>query len=79
MEWSAPVRRAAVLSTVAAAGLLAGCSGDPYPAMHLKPVQEVGLGMSPGRVVYGTLYGAQNARTSRMGLPLTPSALAPAD
>ncbi len=79
MEWCAPVKRVVILSIGVAAGFLAGCSGDPYPAMHLEPVQEVSLGMSPGRVVYGTLYGAQNARTSRMGLPLTPSALAPAE
>ncbi len=62
--------RLAILMLGPMAALLAGCSGDPYPAMHLKPTQEVGLEMSPSRTVYGRLYGLQDVQTSPLGLPL---------
>jgi hypothetical protein len=49
---------------------LAACSGDPYPDMHLKPTQEVSLGMSPSRTAYATLHGVQDAPATPMGLPI---------
>ena len=48
-------RTLACLAGLALLGPLSACSSDPYPDMHLQPVQEVTLQMDANRVSFGRL------------------------